>query len=193
MDWLTFLATVTKALAWPGVVVVAVFVLKRSLSDLLQSLGNRLEKAKGAGIELTFGKAIDEVEESLPAPDIKAVSAPISSKKIEAVSELSQLPPAYIVSQAWLSLEQAIHAAADIPKSPPGSRRVPYRVTDYIELARRQGLLRDDEVPAVQQLRALRNQAAHFVDPGITPTDALRYHDIAEKLVEQIRQRSKKP
>jgi hypothetical protein len=190
LDWLTFLAAVIKALAWPGVVVVALFVLKRNLGDLLRSLGNRLEKAKGAGFELTFGKGIDEVEEALPAAEAKETSAPISSQKIEAVSELAQLPPAYIVSQAWLRLEQTIRDAVETPTAiSPHIRRSSYRVMDALNLARSQELIYSDELPAVEQLRALRNQAAHSVDPGITLTDALRYHDVANALIEQIEKR----
>ena len=186
MDWLTFLSAVIKALAWPSAVIIAVFVLKSSLGDLLRSLGSRLEKAKGAGIELTFGKAIDEVEETLPVVKVDEVSAPISPKKIEAVSELSQLPPAYIVSQAWLRLEQTIRDAVETPTTiSPHTRRSSYRVMDALNLARSQELINSDELPAVEQLRALRNQAAHSVDPGITLTDALRYHDIANALIER--------
>ena len=193
VDWLSFLAAVTKAVSWPIVVIAVIFVLKRNISDLLSSLGGRLEKAKGGGFEFTFGKAIDQVEETLPAAEVNEISEPISPQKVEAVSELAQLPPAYIVSQAWLKLEEAIRDAASIPERSPGIRRAAYRVTDYIELARREGLLQDDEVPAVRQLRELRNQAAHARDPGITVTDALRYLDIVENLIEQIRRRSRKP
>lgn len=190
MDWLTFVVTAIKALAWPAVVIVVAFVLKRNLGDLLRSLGNRLEKAKGGGFELTFGKAIDQVEEALPGPEVKEVSAAISPRKIEAVLELSQLPPAYIISQAWLQLEQTIRATADMPTQHPAGRRS-FAPMEYIQLAKRQGLLEDDEIPAIEQLRQLRNQAAHSVDPGISITDALRYYDIAEALIEKIRQRSR--
>jgi hypothetical protein len=191
VDWLTFLAAMVKALAWPAVVVVALLVLKRNIGDLLRSLGERLEKAKGAGIELTFGKGVDQVEEILPAPEAREITGSISSGRMEAVSAAAHLPPAYIVSQAWLKLDQAIRAAVAVPQQSPGVRRAAIRITDYIEAARRQGILEADEVPGVQQLRELRNQAAHFADPGITITDALRYQDIAEALIEKIEHRSR--
>jgi hypothetical protein len=190
VDWLTFVSSGIKSLAWPAVVIVALFVLKRNLGDLLRSLGDRLEKAKGAGIELTFGKGIDQVEEILPASETKEIVEPITTEKIETISGLAQLPPSYIVSQAWLRFEQTIRDSVDIPNiTSPSIRRASYRVMDYIDLARRQELLYSDEVPAVEQLRALRNQAAHSTDPGITLTDALRYHDIANTLIEHIKQR----
>jgi hypothetical protein len=56
-------------------------------------------------------------------------------------------------------------------------------------LATLHGLLSDDEMPAVHKLRELRNEAAHTADPGITITDALRYHDIANSLIEKINER----
>jgi hypothetical protein len=62
---------------------------------------------------------------------------------------------------------------------------------DALNLARSQELIYSDELPAVEQLRALRNQAGHSVEPGITLTDALRYHDIANALIEQIEKRSR--
>jgi hypothetical protein len=189
LDWLSFISADIKSLAWPIAAIVALLVLKRHVIDLLRALGNRLEKAKGAGIELTFGKGIDKVEEILPLPDTK-IDESIVTQRIENASELSHLPPSYIVSQAWLKLEQAIRDTVDMPIRISASiRRQPYRVLDYIDLATRQEFLLNDEVSAVQQLRALRNQAAHSVDPGITITDALRYNDIASSLIEKIKRR----
>jgi len=52
--------------------------------------------------------------------------------------------------------------------------------------------LTDDEMPAVERLREMRNLAAHSVDPDITITDALRYHDIANALIQRITQQSDK-
>jgi hypothetical protein len=96
--------------------------LKRPLTDLLRGLGNRLTKAKGGGFEFTFGERVDQVEESLPASEAKEITLPTadarlpeSAQRIESISELSQLPPPYIVSQAWLKFEQAIRDAVDIP------------------------------------------------------------------------------
>jgi hypothetical protein len=50
--------------------------------------------------------------------------------------------------------------------------------------------LNEDELPAVQRLREMRNLAAHSVDPPISITDALRYHDMVQVLINAIKQRS---
>ena len=162
-------------------------MLKGHIIELLRALGNRLETAKGAGIELTFGKGVDEVEEILPAPETMKITTPQDAQRVESISELSLLPPPYIVSQAWLRLEQAIRLAVGAPliqgRDPVLSRR------QYADLAHAKGLLTDDEMPAVLKLRELRNQAAHSVDPDITITDAPRYHDIAEILIAKVKER----
>ena len=131
MDWLTFIAADIKSLAWPIAAIVALLALKRHVIDLLRALGNRLQTAKGVGIELTFGKGVDQVEETLPLPDTKKIDAPIDTQRIETVSELSQLPPPYIISQAWIRLEQAIRDTVDVPMKISSSirrqRHIPLR------------------------------------------------------------------
>ena len=190
LDWLTFVSTIIKSLVWPIVIVVAFLVLKRQIANLLRDLGNRLLTAKGGGFELTFGQRVDQVEEILPATEAKEITASVDAERI---SGLAQLPPPYIVSQAWLRLEQAIREALDylLPTDP----RRPLTPTAYVDLAREQGLLSDDETPAVNSLRQMRNHAAHSVDPAISMTDALRYQDIADALIQKIKERraTKKP
>jgi hypothetical protein len=56
--------------------------------------------------------------------------------------------------------------------------------------ARQQGLLTHEELEAVQRFREMRNLAAHSLDPDITMTDALRYRDIADALIQRIKERS---
>jgi hypothetical protein len=203
LDWLTFVSTDIKSLAWPTAAIVGLFMLKRELRGLVQTLGNRLRSFKGFGVETTFAEAIDQIEELLPAEEVKeiTVSSPGSTRlesdaqRIENISALAQLPPAYIVSQAWLRLEQAIREAVVTPPSRAGNRGAPQRGLDYLNLATVQGLLTQDETPAVRRLREMRNIAAHSVDAAITMTDALRYQDMADVLIEKIKERrvGKKP
>jgi hypothetical protein len=187
MDWLTFVSTNIKSLAWPGVVLIALLVLRRQLGDLLHTLGTRLQTAKGGGLEFVFGEAVDQIETSLGG-EVKEPAV-----QIENISQLSQLPPPYVVSQAWLKLEQAIRDTVDTSATDitARTRKPPLSPWEYVELATRQELLSKDELAAIQQLRHLRNQAAHSVDPGITSTDALRYQDIANSLIEKIKERAR--
>lgn len=194
MDWLTFFSTDIKSLAWPTAAIVALFLLKRELRGFVKTLGNRLRSFKGFGFETTFAEAVDQIEE---LPEVKEITASFSgsgrleadTQRIETISELSQLPPPYVVSQAWLGVEQAIREAVKIPPARPGYRR-PARPLNYLGWAREQGLLTHEELGVVQRLREMRNLAAHSLDPDITMTDALRYQDVADALIQKIKERS---
>jgi hypothetical protein len=199
LDWLTFFSTDIKSLAWPTAAIIALFVLKRQIADLLRALGNRLLTAKGGGFEFTFGERVDQVEESLPAQELKEITVSLSgsgrleadAQRIENISELARLPPPYIVSQAWLRLEQAIRENLDYILTTDARRPLPPLA--YLKLAREQGLVSEDEEPAIHRLREMRNLAAHSVDPGISMTDALRYQDIADAIIQRIKERKRPP
>jgi hypothetical protein len=60
-----------------------------------------------------------------------------------------------------------------------------------VSLARTHGLLTDEEMQAAHRLRHLRNLAAHSSDDsGVTVSDALLYHDLADDLIQKIQERS---
>jgi hypothetical protein len=44
LDWLTFISTDIKSIAWPTVVVIALVVLRGDVAALLGKLGSRLQK-----------------------------------------------------------------------------------------------------------------------------------------------------
>lgn len=190
MDWATFIATLVKSLSWPTVVLIIVIILKQEIKALVTNLGGRLKSAKGAGIELNFGERIDEVQKALPPEDRLQTTVP-SNKRLVDLSDLSALPPAYIVSQAWLTVEAAIQEAM-APIAVSHSRTRPFAAPELLRIARQQSLVTEDEVPSLEELRRLRNLAAHARDPDISLTDALRYNDIAAAVAEQIKARAVK-
>ena len=190
MDSLTFISNIIKSLSWPTAIVIGIFVLRQQIIELLKVLGDRIKTAKAGGFEVTFGERVDKLEDRLPLNSAIKADTIEETKRIIDISDFSHLPPPYIVSQAWLKLEQAIRDSVNPPKVSASQISRPLPQTTYLKIAREQGLLSDDEMPAVRDLRDLRNLAAHSVDPGITLTDALRYHDVANDLVKKILQRS---
>jgi hypothetical protein len=191
LDWLTFFSDDIKSLAWPTAVVIGLVVLKRDVAALLRTLGPRLLRAKGPWGELNFGQSVDEVEDKLPPTETKAITESKDSKRIEDVSELARLPPPYIVSYAWLHLEQAIRQAVDeqLPNEPALHTRQSLSPAAYLNLVIKKGILPQEEAGVLTELRQLRNRAAHSLDPEITVTDALRYNDIVNSLIQKIQQR----
>jgi hypothetical protein len=134
LDWLTFFSTVMKAIAWPLLIGIIVIVLRQHIETFLNTLGTRLKTAKGGGLEFTFREAINEVEEKLPPAEMEAITK-AQDKHIDQVSDLARLPPPYIVSQAWLRLEEALRKAGDkyargttVPElTPSAGSRLPTR------------------------------------------------------------------
>ena len=169
-------------------ILIIIVILKQEIRALVTNLGGRLKSAKGAGIELNFGERIDEVQKTLPSEDRAQMAAP-SDKRLVDLNDLSALPPAYIISQAWLTVEAAIQNAM-LPIAAPHSRGRPLAAPELLRIARQQSLVTEDEVPSLEELRKLRNLAAHARDPDISLTDALRYNDIAAAVAEQIKARA---
>jgi hypothetical protein len=148
-----------------------------------------------AFVAVSFGEAIDQIAEILPAPEAKEITAAFSgtgrlegdaAQRIETISELSQLPPPYIVSQAWLKLQQALRDSLEFLLPDPRRNLSP---DTYLSLAMNQGLLTKEEEPAVRRLRQMRNRAVHEHGAPISITDALRYQDIADAVIEKIKER----
>jgi hypothetical protein len=192
MDLLTFSATVIKTIiSWQTVGLLALFFFKSDLHGFFRSLADREWSVKGLGFEGWFAKVFREVTEVLKVPDVKQIATPMDAQKIDSISELSRLPAPYIISKAVERLEQSLREAVTpyIPTR-PGNRRPP-RSLDYLGLARMHGLLNPEEERVMRDLRAVGNRAAHTADPeAISIADALRYHEIADALVQKIAERS---
>lgn len=92
------------------------------------------------------------------------------------------LPPAYRVTMAWNRLSQAIGAAAR------GHGLAVPRVLSALHMTALGGQvgLSLAEVRQIRELQHLRNQAVHESDHEITDTDALRYEDIVERLIQRL-------
>jgi hypothetical protein len=132
MDRLTFSAAVIKTIiSWQIAAILALFFFKDDLRAFLRTLADREWWVKGLGFEARFTRVLAEAAEVL---EVKQIAAPLDAQKVETISELSRLPPPYIISQAVLRLEQALREVVTpyIPTR-PGNRR-PSRSLDYLGL-----------------------------------------------------------
>ena len=192
MDWLTFFSTSFKAVAWPVAAVIALFVLKRQIAAVFVGLGDRLATVNVPGfVEATFTERFNKIEEKLSAPVAVELSTTLELKQLETRSELSKLLPEYVISLAWLRLQQTLYEAVETvhPGAGAGGNQ---DLLAYLDLARLYALLLPDEEPVVQELLVLRNQAVlprALPIPTVTSTDALRYYDLAEALRDNIKER----
>jgi len=166
MDTLTFIAEMTKALAWPLAVVGLVLLLRRPLSQLIPLL----QRLRYGGLELDFGRRVRELaavaEGQLPARD----ESPAASEAY--VARLARLSPRAVVVEAWLRVEEAALEAGQKAGLGLTSRelRQPLLLGQALEDA---GLMDEQQMEIFHRLRNLRNAAAHASDFELEPEAAL--------------------
>jgi hypothetical protein len=175
MDFGTFIVRLVEALAWPTVVLVVFWTLRGQVGALV----GRIRRLKWKDAEAAFSEELDKAEEKVPPPPPTEKPSDMEEQRATA-----QLPPAYIVQQAWLRVEHALGAASDQLGLSPTAR------LNYAKRLQRLNLS-PEEADLLRQLRALRNQAVHSQQPDITVTDALRYKDLAESLAHRIEESRK--
>jgi hypothetical protein len=182
MDWLTFIASITKSLAWPLVVAWIVFLLRRPLRQVVRSL----IRFRYKDLEIDFGRDLEALEREvetarLPIPtEARERSAlPAPADQLEAIAEVS---PRAAVREAWLLVEHEVLRAAErlgIDTAQPLPRLT-------LALAAR------DAVGAVVhgmivELRRLRNAAVHTAELALSPKEALEYVHLARRVAAALR------
>jgi hypothetical protein len=175
MDWLTFIAAVLKAVAWPLTTVAILVILRRPLLGLIPLL----RKLKWKELELEFEKQIVELKteaaQALPAPPTVSLTKPAASR----LAELAEIAPRSAIIEAWIDVQHA--AARALSKRFPDVKATWSSV--YLgDLLAAHGLLDANKLEIYNSLRKLRNQAAHNEDFRIETRHALDYVALAEAL-----------
>ena len=152
MDWKTFIVEMTKALAWPLAITVAVLLLRDNVKRLLTNM----RKFKYGETEITFEEVVSEAKS-------EAIEAGLDAAAIPGDGELLQLAdkhPRLAIIEAWGRLEAKL--ARFISSTDPRVLRrtlltVPRRLYEEGKIPRHQYQL-------LRKLRELRNRAAHLTD-----------------------------
>lgn len=182
MDWLTFASKIIGDLAWPVVALAIVFMLRRPISNLLPDL----RRLKYKDLEVDFGKSLEDVEKklnevpSLEAPSIEHVPEvepePLPKTRKELVAKIAELSPTSAILESWKNVERTLDfyfSARGIKRPASGQTIVGH--LDY-----------DPNFPpqlvsAYQELRVLRNRAAHERE-SISAAHAKEFDDLADRL-----------
>jgi hypothetical protein len=182
MDWLTFIAEIVRALAWPVTALIIFLALRRPLFRLIPLI----QRFRFLDFELDFGSQVHELAASLgrELPERQALSGERKQLR-EHLSELAHLSPRAVVLEAWLQLEKAAIEAARRRDLKLTSRemRSPILLGYYLEEA---GILDESMSEVYHRLRNLRNAAAHAADFSYEPEAALEYADLALRLAELL-------
>ena len=182
MDWLTFSSKIIDSLAWPLVIIVALFLLRKPISDLIPFL----RKLKWRDFEAEFGREVDKmrsvVNRELPAPVPPPKEGPEIGLLTEKTLRLAELSPRSVVLEAWREVEHAAEECAkrgELPIMWPGRKVSPVVVGRALAEA---GVLDENQLEIFHSLRSLRNKAAHAEEFAFAKDDALEYADMASRL-----------
>jgi len=170
VEWLTFVAEIVKALAWPAFLFFTVLVFRKPLVELLPGL----RRLRIKEFEIEFGRELLQAENRVRVTGRAAVA--------DRLRQISAVAPTAAILEAWRDLEAA---AAD------AATRRGFSVTggawELFEVLRSESVLSEAQASAVDSLLRLRNKVAHAADAEITEEQAMRYIEIAAALAAALR------
>lgn len=183
MDWLTFIAEIVDATAWPIMLLVVFLVLRRQLIALLPGL----QRLKWKDFEAEFSRKVQEVaaeaRDALPQHEMQQVSAP--SEEFE-LMRLAEVSPRAAILEAWIALEGTARTALTRMGASITAREMeqPARLAEALIS---NDFMNPSQADVLKELRRLRNAAAHATDPKVTVDDAQQFVKVASALERLIR------
>jgi hypothetical protein len=156
MDWLTFIAEMAKAIAWPIAIVIAATIFRNPLLKLLREL----KRLKWKGVEFEFEKEVLKAKAEFPQVQMPTQTTPrlIEDDYEERLLSLLEISPKAAVLEAWLRVE---HEAFDLLKRRQVKVQPNLTPLRLLELLLRHKLIDKVGQSLFNAIRKLRNRAAH--------------------------------
>ena len=197
MDWLDFIASVVRSVAWPAALVLIAWLLRAELKALL----GRLETVRHKETEASFARAVEDVSSEVAERDdaerrkevkrLDEAHAELPSHPhLDAVTEVKRLggtladhPEAAILA-SWALLEGAyrqLAAQRHLPVS--SSASVPVLIDALVDA----GVIAPEDRSSVAKLRRLRNEVAHSNLPKPSAGSAISYTETVAKLLDRVK------
>lgn len=182
MDFLSFIAAIADALAWPVSLLIALFMMRKPIADLLPSL----RRLKYKDLEVDFGKELEKIEAVMDTVEennnqgrelpVEIQPEPLPKTRTELLKKIAELSPNSAILESWRNVERTLDFyfnSRGIER--PRSGQSILRSLDY-----------DPNFPpqlvsAYQELRLLRNRAAHAQE-NLTAEHAKEFSVLADRL-----------
>lgn len=211
MNWMEFISSIIRSIAWPIIVLIAVLLLKKPVSQLIIKIAElKLKTVRYGDWELNFGEELDQVETELNNSETTHESSKDEGSKVVDKNSDSDLvgtitveenvdfifqrlvyeAPYLAVIKSWIDLEEEIYNTLKRIGSPIIAQKAaanPARV--YIKYLISNEYLSNSFYDVFLELFKLRNLAVHKVDSAttITAKDAKRYHKLTLKLINELK------
>lgn len=183
MDWKTFIAEIVKSIAWPIVGGILIYQLKDRIAELLP----RLKKLKHKDTEFEFAEKLQELavhstenNKTTPKPE----KTPEGVEQFKFLMQLSEISPRSAVVESFRVLENS--SAKALAKAYP--ELVENRFINQNESLKMLSgkILNENQINRFNELRQLRNKAAHMEDFELQNMPIEAYIDIALTLADYL-------
>lgn len=175
-SWLSFISNMTNALAWPIALIVIALIFKRPIVEILQKV-RKLSYGE-TSIELDIEKAEEQLKEAIPDP-VQPEASPEIEQRFDRLVKIS---PAAAITDAWKSIETELRRISDWLGY---DQKRPVRTLSVLARLVQRNLLSAEIAETVNELRNIRNSAAHSDD--ISPDLALRFYDMSVQVLNELK------
>ena len=178
---------VLETLAWPVTVIIIVVIFRKQIGRAILTVS----KLKYKDLELEFDKRLQDAEREatqiqLSPPqnnrDIKELLT--SASPYDRLFQLADISPRSAIIEAWLIVESI---TKDVAKKLGITAREPRVGRELIRELVKDNKLREGTTAIYDNLRTMRNSAAHALEFEISAEDAKRYVDLAISLAHRLR------
>lgn len=181
LEFFKILVSLIVGIAWP----VTVFAIAYLFRNVLRGLFIRVSQLKYKDVEANFASVLAEAEAKVAEVDtgkFKISSLREVGSKLPSLRRIAEVSPRAAIMEAWILIEDAAGRSGFVQGA--GTPRI--NTALFVEELVRTGKLPAASLVLYEQLRKLRNQAAHLPDFSISPNEADRYLELAAKLSEMI-------
>lgn len=175
-DWLGFISKMTEALAWPLAIVIIAIMFRRPLVRIFQKI--RKLSYGDTSIEFEIEKAEEQLQDAIPQ-QLPEVDRPAIDTRFE---QLLKISPEAAVTDAWKPIESELRRISD---GLGYDEKRSLRALSVLSRLVQQNLIRPEVADLVNELRNIRNLAAHSAD--VSPDTALRFYDMSAKVLKELK------
>lgn len=183
MDWKTFFSQTIDSLAWPAVAVFVVVLLRDKITELLP----RMKKLKHKETEIEFTEGVTELVQESRTHGIGGEELTQNDEynnRLDFLYRLADISPRSAVLESFRVVESA--AAKKIARLYPELETQNIKAPFHLQKMLKDEVLSKNEFYQFDQLRKLRNEAAHAEEFDVRGMPVESYVALALSLASKL-------
>jgi hypothetical protein len=180
MNRFQFVAAIVQSivsLAWPIAIFASIWLFRDKLKELLPLL-----RVKHKDLEMSFRLLEAEKEAKALPPTPVSDAPPPTPEELSRFDQIAKVSPRAAILEYRAELEQAVREFAQSV----GMKETKRPFTSLVRDLRKNELIDQHTSAILDDLRVLGNSAAHGVDEVFSLNEALRFRDLAERIIRQF-------